>query len=57
MKIGDLATWYGRVVIIIEEGPAASSGTMWFILDAGNLMPVFERELETLNENRRSGRV
>ena len=52
MKVGDLATWYGRVVIIIKEGPAASSGMMWFILDAGNLMPVFERELETLNENR-----
>ena len=52
MKIGDLATWYGRVVIIIEEGPAASSGTMWFILDAGNLMPVFEEDLETLNANR-----
>jgi hypothetical protein len=52
MRIGDLATWYGRVVIIIKEGPAASSGTMWFILDAGNLMPVFERELETLNASR-----
>ena len=52
MKIGDLATWYGRVVIIIKEGPAASSGTMWFILDAGNLMPVFECELETLNASR-----
>ena len=54
MKIGDLATWYGRVVIIIKEGPAASSGMMWFILDAGNpvLFPVFEEDLETLSENR-----
>ena len=54
MKVGDLATWYGRVVIIIKEGPAASSGMMWFILDAGNpvLFPVFEEDLETLNASR-----
>ena len=54
MKVGDLATWYGRVVIIIEEGPAASSGVMWFILDAGRhgSSPVFEEDLETLNASR-----
>ena len=52
MKIGDLATWYGRVVIIIEEGPAASSGVMWFILDAGEFRCAFEEDLETLNASR-----
>ena len=59
MKVGDLVLWPRdfprddrRPVIIIEEGPAASSGMMWIILDAGNLKPVFEDDLGVIDASR-----
>ena len=45
MKVGDLVKWYGRFAVIVQEGPAASSGIMWRILVDGKIMPVFEEDL------------
>ena len=45
MQVGDLVKWYGRLAVIVEEGPAASSGMMWLILVDGKISPVFEEDL------------
>lgn len=45
MNVGDLVKWYGRLAVIVEEGPASTLGMMWLILVDGKISPVFEEDL------------
>lgn len=56
MKVGDLVKWrldgLTAVGVVTEEGMAASSGTIWWVLCEGKAQPFFEDELEVLSESR-----
>ena len=56
MKVGDLVKLKTRlgepVGIVTEDGPAASSGILWWVVFGKKKEPVFEDDLEVLSASR-----
>lgn len=50
MKASDLVIWNKTVAVVIREGGAASSGTLWRVLVGGRVMTAWENELRVISE-------